>query len=131
MRDITSMMVDAFWAGTQKSRGNSEVTVRYGEVTFYLHGNAIARRPFGLDRLEISASGWATNTTKERLNGILRRVNGSISQRNRVWYLYLPANEVSVEIDTGYGVWTVAHPGSDLEQLALVTKEREWNEGRV
>lgn len=34
--------------------------------------------------LEITNAGWATNTTKERLNGI---PGVSISQRKGIWYL--------------------------------------------
>jgi hypothetical protein len=47
-----------------------------------LHGNIIAQK--SNSGLTISTCGWATNTTKERLNG-LYGVN--IVQRNYEWYL--------------------------------------------
>lgn len=129
MRQITRDMVDAFWAGKERSYSNSAVVRTSYHVVLELHGNAIARRPHGVDRLEISAAGWATNTTKERLNGLLRRVHGGVSQQNFVWYLHCNWGEERVqEMDTSFGVWTLAYPGDDLEQLAAVANEPGWND---
>ena len=55
----------------------------------FLHGNCIATRAhFGAElkdnQFMISAAGWKTNTTKERLNGL---PGVSIRQKKGEWYL--------------------------------------------
>lgn len=84
MRQITSNAVQAFVNGENFSRSNTSVEIRNGEAFFYLHGNMIAHR-FD-NSLFISTCGWRTNTTKERLNGILNAYNlPTISQVNFEW----------------------------------------------
>ena len=105
MRAITQKMVDAFWAGKSARKDNTEVCViRDAEVHFYLHGNLIARRPLHGTRLEISCAGWQSNTTKERLNGLLRRHGGV---------------EVIQERLKQHGKWA-AFFGSEAKALRLV-----------
>ena len=70
---------------------NTTVTVGRGFSTMSLHGNEIAsyyRSSFKDDnKLIISDAGWRTNTTKERLNWILREFDlGYIHQKNREWF---------------------------------------------
>jgi hypothetical protein len=48
-----------------------------------LHGNVIATID-EFNMLSISNAGWASNTTKERLNGL---PNVRIHQKNWTWYL--------------------------------------------
>ena len=84
MRKITIDSVAAFMSGERFSKQNMLVEVdEIGDVLLKLHGNTIAKR--SLDGvLSITNAGWATNTTKERLNGI----DGvSIYQQNWDWYL--------------------------------------------
>lgn len=78
MRVITKKVVGAFNAGRAAKSGNTESTGN----ALYLHRNLIARRISGV--VEITHAGWATNTTKERLNGI---TGVSISQRDFSWFL--------------------------------------------
>ena len=78
MRKITSEVCKAFENGRKFSKGNSSTD----GITMFLHGNAIAKHtPEGI---MITDAGWATNTTKERLNG-LRGV--SIVQKKGVWFV--------------------------------------------
>lgn len=78
MRKVTRDIVRAFLNGEKRTIGNSSTC---GQV-LYLHGNAIARKQ--KDGLSISACGWKTSTTKERLNGI---PGVSIQQKAGQWYL--------------------------------------------
>lgn len=82
MRKITSEAAYAFINRRPYRRGNT----RTDGKTFYLHGNPIAR--WEDNTLEISSAGWMSNTTKERLNGILYLLNQPrITQKNWVWYI--------------------------------------------
>ena len=135
MRNITANATEAFWAGKKFRKGGSgetEVEVDDAEVTLLLHGSVIARRPRNGTSLEISAAGWSTLTTKERLNGVLQRLGYGIWQSNFVWYCNVPfdhplhsgqsEDRETIQFDTSRGAWTLIHPGSDLERLAA-TKE--------
>jgi hypothetical protein len=91
MRAVTFNAVQAFNANKKFKQSNTEVTIspdEHGVATcLWLHGNMIAHKYTnieGLSYLSISACGWLTPTTKERLNGL----DGvSIYQRKGVWYL--------------------------------------------
>jgi len=54
-----------------------------------LHGNAIAYRYNDPERtVSITDCCWVSNTTKERLNGVLDHLEvDRICQRNFIWYL--------------------------------------------
>jgi hypothetical protein len=82
MRAITRESVDAFIGNYQFNKSNTRVADR----DMYLFGNLIAKRtPEGIF---ISNAGWESNTTKERLNGILSRIGSDrISQKKGVWYI--------------------------------------------
>lgn len=85
MRKITNNSVNAFMCAKPFKQGNMEVEVLPNVTILKLHGHSIAYRYNDPKRtLSISACGWLTNTTKERLNGI-DGVN--ISQHNFIWYL--------------------------------------------
>lgn len=85
MRKITQDAVHAFHNGYNFKRDNTRVVKEHsGLVTMYLHGNCIATNGF-LSGIMISNGGWSSNTTKERLNGVIGR--GRIVQRNHQWYL--------------------------------------------
>lgn len=94
MRKVTQQTVGAFNnnLGALKA-GNTQVQyyarydfanlVFYDARVLFLHGNAIAVYN-SMHGLYITNAGWATNTTKERLNA----VNGvSIQQKKGIWYL--------------------------------------------
>lgn len=87
MRAITKDAVNAFKNGVNFSRSNTQVKVLNGFVYMYLFGNLIAARGLNSDNVTITNAGYKTNTTKERLNGILSRYTQSyIYQKNKVWY---------------------------------------------
>jgi len=84
MRKITEDAANALKAGKKFKRGNTEVL---GGMMF-LHGNRIA----WLDGhvLRLSLCGWATPTTRERVNGVLSvmGVNANIYQEKFEQFLW-------------------------------------------
>ncbi len=81
MRKITQDIVNAFIAGNARTIGNSHTD---GEG-LYLHGNCIAKKEGG--QILVSNAGWTSNTTKERLNGLLDVLGKPrIYQRDWEWY---------------------------------------------
>ena len=97
MRKVTREISDAFIAGKAKTIGN---TITDGNK-IWLHGNAIARRNEN-GSIEISSAGWQSNTTKERLNGLLTRLCLNIGIHQKNWQWYLNGKEFSTE----RGQWT-------------------------
>lgn len=84
MRQITRDSVVAFVANTAFNKANMSVK----NNIMMLHGNPIAKKEG--KKLFISAAGWETNTTKERLNGVLDVLcipGTHIFQKDFVWYL--------------------------------------------
>ena len=85
MRKITEQATEAFNNTRSFNKQNMEIEVLPNVTIMKLHGNPIAYRYNDPQRtLSIQNCGWASNTTKERLNSI-EGVN--ISQRNFQWYL--------------------------------------------
>ena len=83
MRKITKESVNAFLTGKTFNKSNMSV-VKDGETfRLKLHGNTIAVID-ELGVLSVTNAGWASNTTKERLNGI---PGVRVHQRNWNWYL--------------------------------------------
>ena len=84
MRIITKEIVKAFMNGEGRSIGNSSTDGK----TMLLHGHTIARKT-GV-YVQINNCGYETNTTKERLNGLLDYIglkdSHRIYQRNFEWY---------------------------------------------
>lgn len=79
MRKITETVTTAILNRQSRKVGNTHTDGN----TLFLHGNAIAR--FNSDgNLEITNAGWATKTTKERLNAL---PGVSIYQKAGQWYL--------------------------------------------
>lgn len=86
MRAITTEAVNAFINGRSFKKANMKVELHEKNVFLYLHDNMIANKEG--NKLFITTCGWQTNTTKERLNGILDAYNlPRISQKAGVWYL--------------------------------------------
>lgn len=94
MRKITQEATQAFWAGYGFKKDNTEVVCNDNERRFCLHGNCIAKKIIG-DGLYLSHCGWTTNTTKERLNGILTAYRSAwIYQKDFQWYLVKNGKEI-------------------------------------
>lgn len=88
MRKITKQSIEAFKNDTSFRGQNMKVEIRNGETFMYYHNNMIAHKHEGGKKLFISTCGWESNTTKERLNGLLLMYGKDrISQKNFVWYL--------------------------------------------
>ena len=85
MKKITQQAVEAFNNSKKFKKSNMEVEVLQNVTVLKLFGNEIAYRYNDPNRtLSITAAGWMTNTTKERLNG-LQGVH--IKQKNYKWFL--------------------------------------------
>lgn len=83
MRKITSEAVRAFEHGGEMYKNtNTKVFYDSAGTWLELHGSRIAHRDE--NGLEITNAGWATATTKERLNAI---EGVHIQQKAGVWYL--------------------------------------------
>ena len=83
MRKITSEAQYAFLNRQNFKKGNTQVK-QYDEVSasLYLHGNEIAW--MNSEGIFISTCGYFTNTTKERLNGLL---GIHIQQKDWEWFV--------------------------------------------
>lgn len=66
MRKVTKEVVDAFLAGKRRSVGNTSTD----GVVLKLHGNTIATIDPVTRIVSVTLAGWATPTTRERLNGL-------------------------------------------------------------
>lgn len=83
MRQITIDSVNAFINRKEFTKQNTKVRELNGKYYLKLHNNIIAIL-YKDDTIQITNSGWFSNTTKERLNGL---PNVKIVQRNFFWYL--------------------------------------------
>ena len=82
-RKITGESISKFLSRETFRKSNMEVDQCYGQFRLKLHGNVIAVLD-EFNMLSVSNAGWASNTTKERLNGLPHvRVN----QKNWSWFL--------------------------------------------
>lgn len=97
MRNITKEAVTSFICGHQYFKSNTQVVREGDKVYMYLHGNCIAKKYNG--EVYLSTAGWESNTTKERLNGLLdyMGVNIRIMQKDYVWYYCNRDVKTSVE----------------------------------
>ncbi len=85
MRQITTESVEAFLCRQSFSKANMRVDVNNGVAKLYLHNNCIGINDHG--DVSISNAGWPSNTTKERLNGILTTLGKSgIYQKAFIWW---------------------------------------------
>mgnify|MGYP001028589592 CR=1 FL=1 len=86
MRQITRDAINAFIKAKNFKRDNTQVIIHresHGTTrVLKLHGNTIAIYIKG--EFAISAGGWKSRTTKERLNGF---PNVHIQQKDFEWYL--------------------------------------------
>lgn len=106
MKKITEEMVNAVFNKRKLNKSNTAVEYLlqpHAETTdVYLWNNLIARYNHRAETLQIFSCGWYSNTTKERLNGLLWRFNKAyIRQKNFKWYVELPDGE---EVDFKEGM---------------------------
>jgi len=93
MRKIEREMIQAIIERRNFKKGNTEVIKKSDYMGIYLHGNLIAK--YGIEDsrgLKITHCDWLTNTTKSRLNAIIKFVVGGlygIYQEDFRWYLKL------------------------------------------
>lgn len=82
MRKTTQRIAEAFKNGKKLTLGNTNTDGQ----TVCLHGNAIMRKTE--NGLYVTLAGWNTNTTRERINGILHVLgkDSFFSQRNFIPY---------------------------------------------
>ena len=90
MRKIEQQMNNAISNNKNWQSGNTSVTFdpETYESTVRLHGNTIA--VVGDDFVQIFDGGWQSNTTKSRLNAILKEhgIKGEcVYQKNWNWYV--------------------------------------------
>lgn len=91
MRQITEKAVEKFNNNNNFKKDNTEVWYGYECSTIpitklYLYDNLIAYKKYS--SLIISNCGWFSNTTKERLNGLLDSIGFSgIYQKKFEWFL--------------------------------------------
>lgn len=85
MRKITKQAIAAFLNAETFSGNNTIVEVLPNVTILKLHNNPIAYKYNDPEStLSITAAGWLTNTTKERLNGL---PNVRVNQSSGYWYL--------------------------------------------
>lgn len=89
MRKVSKAIAEAFFAGKAKTVGN---TITDGQ-SVWLHGNLIARKTDGglSSQFETTLAGWATPTTRERVNTLLHYAGSP--------YRYAQRNHVPVVVD--------------------------------
>lgn len=90
MRKITVEACNAFMNAEKFKSVNTEVEVFSNVTILKLFGNEIAYRYNDPDRtLSITNSGWMSNTTKERLNGIdgvqVQQIKGEWYLNGKLW----------------------------------------------
>ena len=94
MRQITEQSIAAFLNDFIFSKQNMIVKVYSEKTELLLRGNIIAIKDRYTNKISITNAGWKSNTTKERLNGLINEYLGypncigrGINQKNFVWYL--------------------------------------------
>ena len=95
MRKIEREMIQAIIDRSHFSKANTKVQVHVpmgvdsrAEMRVYLHDNHIAT--YANEGLYINHQGWKTNTTKSRLNALIKFVLGDMSgiyQKNFNWFM--------------------------------------------
>ena len=90
MRKIEHLMNEAITNGLNWKCGNTKVVTDQDNVSsVYLHNNLIAK--VGDDWVQLFDGGWQSNTTKSRLNAILKvhAIDGEcVVQKNFKWFVH-------------------------------------------
>lgn len=98
MRKITKEATIAFFNNQNYKNSNTQVIATKDYVELRLYNNIIAFK--NTSGTYISDAGWKTNTTKERLNGILNQFSKSLFQKNGIWYLKSNNDMIPTELPT-------------------------------
>lgn len=104
MTKITIESVAAFLDGQNYKSGNTRVDASGLVIDLFLHENLIAKKHPN-KQIEITNAGWFSNTTKERLNGILSHFMADIKQKDGNWYLTKWFTDGSAEVIKWDGEW--------------------------
>ena len=97
MRNITEQATQAFFEGRNFKLSNTEVHADCTGVYLKLWDNLIAKR-IG-ERVSISLAGYNTNTTKERLRGILSKFNKTLITKQGKVFIFKKADKELQEIN--------------------------------
>ena len=99
MRKIESQMNAAIRDSKDWKSANTMVTTVNGVSHVFLHGNKIAE--IGDTFIKLFDGGWQSNTTKSRLNAILREhgAGEGIFQKNWTWFI--STNQGDLEFESG------------------------------
>ena len=107
MRKIEREMIQAIIDRKSFYKANTSVSIEYAGLgkahykdaymSIKLHGNEIAKYYYNKDNtpLYINHCGWKTNTTKSRLNALIKHLEGGLSgiyQKNFEWYMKRVSN---------------------------------------
>ena len=114
MRHITEKAVDAFMTNDKFNKQNTKVVLFKDDVELKLHGHTIAYKD-GAD-IKISFCGYPTNTTKERLNGLLARIGKEYRFVTRAYSLHV----------AGFDNWLM--PIDDDKYLSLNSIDEDYKE---
>ena len=89
MRKIETKMNKALRNFENWSSGNTSVISTKEEMKVFLHGNHIATLDKATMDLFIFDGGWQSNTTKSRLNALLKefRPDRQVFQKNWQWFV--------------------------------------------
>lgn len=96
MKKISYDAAVAFKEGQKFKRSNTEVLLGRRSVSLYLYNNRIARECDGV--LQIGMCGWPTQTTRDRLNVLLRvlGIPSQFSQKKGIQFMSIPAPGMSI-----------------------------------
>ena len=92
-RKIETQMIQSIIDNKDWKTSNTEVLTDCFVARIYLHGHLIAEYTYQGMKLEVNNCGWATRTTKSRLNALIQFVEGGLSgiyQKRGQWYLKRP-----------------------------------------
>ena len=89
MRKIEHEMITAVANGRDWHSSNTSVDNTDHGLVIRLHGNKIAQIDHENQIMWVTDAGWQTNTTKSRLNALLRAMGNRacIYQKDFVWHL--------------------------------------------
>tara|TARA_R100000152_G_C6545135_1_gene21769 strand:- start:137 stop:466 length:330 start_codon:yes stop_codon:yes gene_type:complete len=103
-RKIETQMIQSIIDNKDWKNSNTEVLTDCFVARIYLHGHLIAEYTYRGMKLEVNNCGYATRTTKSRLNALIKFVDGGLSgiyQRKGQWFLKTTSqNDVEINDNT-------------------------------
>jgi len=104
MRQIERQMIQSLVNDESFKKDNTKVVYNNTYFDIYLHDHKIAVYYPNSMKLHVNNCGWATRTTKSRLNALIQFVEGGLSgiyQKRGQWYLKRPnQNDVAMNDNT-------------------------------